>query len=193
MDILSYLDISVEEGVYRPDDDSSMLIGMIELNRGERVLEIGCGSGIISIHCAIAGGLVTACDINRNAVRLTEYNAEENGVKLQNLLVGNMFESLDGLWDVIIFNPPYLPVLDKRIQDFRWDGGEKGDETVIKFLEEGWKYMHSESRIYFCCSDMSPMSAIRRVMERYYTVNDMKEKKYDFETLYGFELKRITH
>lgn len=189
MEILSTLDISVEEGVYRPADDSYLLISIIEPNKGESVLEIGSGTGVISIHCALAGGVVTSCDINDDAAVLTRLNAENNGVELQNVLVSDMFEALEGLWDVIIFNPPYLPDLEYGRSDVRWDGGTRGDETVLRFLEEGWKYMHDDSRLYFCCSDMSPLSAIQQVICQYYKETRKKERGYDFETLYGFELR----
>lgn len=184
------MDIRVEDDIYRPDDDSYMLIDMIRLKRGDSVLEIGCGSGIISIHCALAGGEVTACDIHRKAVELTRYNAERNGTCLRGVLVGDMFRPFDGIWDVIVFNPPYLPELENRQRDPRWDGGKKGDETIVEFLMQGWRYMHPGSRLYFCCSDLSPMWAILETVDRYYSVTGKKKKRFDFETLFAYELGR---
>ncbi len=190
MEINSDLDISVKEGVYRPDDDSYLLVSLIEVNKGDSVLEIGCGSGVISIHCALAGGKVTVVDINDEAAKLTKINAKTNGAELQNVLVGDMFEPVKGNWDVMIFNPPYLPKIEGSDTDVRWDGGERGDETILRFLEEARRYMHEDSRLYLCGSDMSPMDEIQGFIEQHYTVHATKEKRYDFETLYAFELRK---
>lgn len=188
MKIKTDLDILEEDSVYTPDDDSYLLISLMEIEAGERVLEIGCGSGIISIHCALAGGVVTAVDINEKAVKQTKYNAEKNGVVIHNILVGDMFQPVKGIWDVIVFNPPYLPKIDGQKTDVRWDGGSKGDETTVRFLEEAWKHMHTDSRLYFCCSDMAPMDEIERIINQYYVGHKEETKNYDFENLYAFGL-----
>ncbi len=188
MEVISDLKISTEEDVYRPDDDSYLLLSLMKVNKGDRILEIGCGSGIISIHSAMVGGEVTSMDINESAVRQTRYNAEQNGVVLKNILVGDMFNPVKGEWDVIVFNPPYLPNIEEQKPDVRWDGGIKGDETILRFLEDGRRFMHKGSRLYFCCSDMSPLEKIHRILARYYAVNDKKEKRYQFESLYAYEL-----
>ncbi len=187
MDILLDLDILDKEGVYRPDDDSYLLIELIRVEKGDRVLEIGPGSGIISIHCAIAGGHVTCVDINEDAIAITKHNAERNDVSLENILVGDMFQPVKGVWDVIVFNPPYLP-METAQRDHRWDGGMRGDETILRFLKEVCEHLDPEGRLYFCCSDLSPMEEIEGLIYHNFEVKKKKEKKYDFETLYGFEL-----
>lgn len=70
-------DIVIEEDpdVYPPSEDSIFLIRSLDIRPGESVLEIGCGSGIVSLHCAKAGATVTAGDINPVAVELTKRNA----------------------------------------------------------------------------------------------------------------------
>ncbi|MBR4180832.1 MAG: methyltransferase, partial [Candidatus Methanomethylophilaceae archaeon] len=50
-------DIRIQEDpdVYPPSDDSILLIESLDVKQGEKVLEVGCGSGIVSIHCALNG------------------------------------------------------------------------------------------------------------------------------------------
>lgn len=190
MEIDTDIDIKVNDGVYKPDDDSFLLISLIKVLPGERVLEIGCGSGIISIHCAKAGASVTSLDIDPKALELTKQNAASNGVILECSYLSDMFESIQGRWDVIIFNPPYLPAISvDDDMDPRWDGGVRGDETIIRFLEDAKKYLEKDGRLYFCCSDMSPMEEILCLIESHYRVICRRSKTFDFESLYVYELK----
>ena len=55
------IDIAEDPEVYPPSDDSILLIESLDVVPGEKVLEVGCGSGVVSIHCAKNG-----CAISRS-------------------------------------------------------------------------------------------------------------------------------
>ena len=76
-------DIEIEffEGVYEPAEDSWLMCNNIPDKKGS-VLEIGCGSGIVSVYLAKKGNQVTSVDINPKAVEATKFNAEQNQVKI---------------------------------------------------------------------------------------------------------------
>ncbi|MBN1786295.1 MAG: methyltransferase [Candidatus Methanofastidiosa archaeon] len=132
-------DIVYEEwdNVYPPLEDTLLLAKNIDVRPGDKVLEIGCGTGYVSIAAAMMGGIVEGVDINAAAVSLSSLNAKKNGVKNARFHIGDMFENVDGPFDVIIFNPPYLPSerMDTDIYDKCWDGGEDGREVTDRFLD----------------------------------------------------------
>ena len=67
---------------------------------GKRVLDFGCGSGVVAIAAALAGAReVIACDIDPRALEATEKNAQLNGVEL--ILASDYFE-VEGKIDLII-------------------------------------------------------------------------------------------
>ena len=76
------------DGVYEPAEDSWLMAKHIPQFQGS-VLEIGCGSGIISMHLAQRGN-VTAIDINPKAVEATKFNSKENDLEIE-VLEGDLF------------------------------------------------------------------------------------------------------
>ncbi len=148
------LPISEHPDVYPPSEDTYLMIRAISVSSGERVLEIGPGSGIVSIHCALEGCAVTAIDVNPEAVRLTEKNAERCGVSERiNAIHGDLFSPLGPeKFDVIIFNPPYLVSDAVRKEtdkiELAWEGGVEGRDTTQRFLTEAKRYLEPGGRIY---------------------------------------------
>ncbi len=160
------------EGVYDPDDDSYLLMNIDEI-KGD-ILEIGSGTGIISIHYAEKGGNVTATDISEDAVKCTYLNAKYNSVKI-NVIRNNLFDGIKGIFDFCIFNPPYLP--DGFPDDRSWSGGVKGNEIIDKFINEGKEHC---SVMYYIESSFAPIQKERYNSLKFYTV---KTIIYEFEQI----------
>ena len=93
-------------GVYEPEDDSYLLLGIEEIKG--RILEIGCGTGIIGLSYAKSGSVVTLVDISDKATRCARNNAIQSGLSV-NVVRTNMFDGIRGKFDWCVFNPPYLP------------------------------------------------------------------------------------
>lgn len=92
--------------------------------RGLKVLELGAGSGLISIYCAKQGAIVTASDISRNATEHLHENAAINCVQI-GVVLSDLFEHLNPSdFDLIIINPPYYPNDVQSEKDFAWFCGK---------------------------------------------------------------------
>jgi release factor glutamine methyltransferase len=92
--------------------------------QGLKVLELGAGSGLISIYCAKRGALVTASDIGKTSTEHLHENAMINGVQL-NIVLSDLFAYLNPSdYDWIIINPPYYPKDPQSEQDFAWFCGK---------------------------------------------------------------------
>jgi release factor glutamine methyltransferase len=106
------LAITVPAGVFHPGlfFSSGVLAAEIERCelRGRSVLDVGCGSGVLSLVAARAGAVVSAIDINAEAVRTTAANAAANGLAVE-VLQSDLFEALgDRRFDLVVVNPPYF-------------------------------------------------------------------------------------
>ncbi len=100
-----------------------------------RVADIGCGSGAVGILVARAypEAAVFLADINVAALRLAAVNAAAAGVENAACVRSDLFGALEGAFDLIVANPPYL--LDPAARIYRHGGGELGEGLSLRILE----------------------------------------------------------
>jgi len=156
------------EGVYPVSEDTILLASSITVSPGDRVLEIGCGTGYVSISLALQGALVTGVDINPLAVSLARDNAERNGVShAATFFESDLFSSMTGTYDVIAFNPPYLPSEDIASSEFDacWDGGPTGREVSSGFISQMPAYLAPNGRAYLLQSSLCNPEESRAELE----------------------------
>lgn len=178
--------IECDQQVYRPEEDSYLLLSAVILNPGRSVLEVGCGTGLISLHCAKAGGKVTATDISPEAVRCTRSNAKRNGLTLE-AIQSDLFEKIEGAFDIIIFNPPYLP--RDHVDDRQWTGGDSGLESALEFIGQAKNYLTRNGKILILCSSLSDHGEFGKyAAEMGFEVKTIEEKQLFFEVLSVHEL-----
>lgn len=113
------LDLIVPATVYPPRKDTNLLcqaLRSIGPGKGKKILDIGCGSGAVSLYAASLGYKVRACDINPFAVAATRHNAKRCRYNVQ-VHEGGPGPSIDGehsQWagdaahDVVVWNLPYI-------------------------------------------------------------------------------------
>lgn len=147
------LTLNVPDGVYYPREDSLLLsraVGDTEL-KDKSVLEIGCGSGFLSVIMAKRKANVTAVDISNDAVKAAEENAKANAVSLT-CSQSDLFSAVTGKFDLIVFNPPYLP---DESGDKTYSGGKTGRETIEKFIKGAKAHLAAGGRILLLISSLT--------------------------------------
>lgn len=184
------IDIDTADEVYNPSDDSYMLLRIVEVDQGETFLEVGAGTGLIAIHAAKMGATVTATDLNPHAVELTRRNAVRNQVQIQ-VLQSDLFEKVNGYFDVIAFNPPYLPSDSSSTSwiERSWSGGEKGSEIPVSFLDQAWRHLAPGGRIYMVLSSLTGLTSVLKAAKERYESEMLEEQRMFFESLFAYRLK----
>ena len=155
MHCVDKITITKFEGVYEPAEDSWLMVNHLPEIKGA-VLEIGCGTGIISVHLASKGAQVTAVDLNPKAVEATKFNSMNNRVKVE-VLEGDMFNPVKGRrFGTIVCNPPYLPPSDERYEDsdlaLAVEGGPTGTEFISHLLSDAPDHLEENGSIYLITS-----------------------------------------
>ncbi|MCJ7697032.1 MAG: methyltransferase, partial [Thermoplasmata archaeon] len=150
--------------VYDPAEESLLLLETLHVDSNDTVLELGTGCGLIALDCAHKGSHTVCTDINPFAVQLTLRNIERNQLLLKGykeIRQGNLFSVLHEkeLFDVIIFNPPYLPTKkQEKIGgwfDIATDGGRDGLSVTKRFIQGLKKHLLNNGRAYFIFSSLS--------------------------------------
>ena len=92
------------------DKGTLAMLSHVDFAAGDKVLDLGCGCGIVGITAAkiIGGGKVFMCDISGNAVELSAKNAALNGVSDVTIVQSDGMKSLtESGFTLILSNPPY--------------------------------------------------------------------------------------
>ena len=103
--------LKVVKTLESPSDLDSGLRRNDSTQRPVRILDIGTGSGAIALALAleIPSAKVVTTDISQAALNLAQKNAEALGLQDKiDFKLGNLFEPVDGLFDIIVSNPPYI-------------------------------------------------------------------------------------
>ncbi|MHA2072276.1 MAG: HemK2/MTQ2 family protein methyltransferase [Candidatus Thorarchaeota archaeon] len=184
----SDLKFEVDDGVYPPAEDTYLLLDAIELESADSFLEVGCGTGLISMAAAEVAKSVVATDVSLNAVRNTIGNMKLNSVDersdvIQSDLLGALAH--DARFSVIAFNPPYLPEDDSVTEmDHAFVGGSSGVELTERFILQAISHLERDGRIYIVVSSLADIERISDFMESQgLKVNSIAEAALFFESI----------
>lgn len=107
------LEIETTEGLFSPrgaDAGTLSMVSAVELKSGQKLLDLGCGAGLVGIAAAKVLGEenVWMTDVDPAAVRCAAENAKRNGVENVHLCCGDALDAVDASgFDWILSNPPY--------------------------------------------------------------------------------------
>jgi release factor glutamine methyltransferase len=181
--------------VYMPGEDSFMMKGVLEDYlrtqdpRPKTVLDLGTGSGILAIAAAKQGCSVTAADINPEAILLAKENAGKENVKIK-FILSDLFENIKAKYDLIVFNPPYVPTEDsepKTMESIAWDGGPDGLSRVRGFLSSVSSHLNPGGKILLLVSSSTEDPPAFQGFNQ----KILAKKSYFFERLFVLELSPL--
>lgn len=168
--------------VYDPGDDSFLLVeaALEEARPGEKVLEVGTGSGIVSLFVKDIAD-VLATDISPYACR----NARLNGVPV---VRADLYNGICGRFDLVIFNPPYLPTPpEERLRSWlnrAFDGGPTGRHEIARFLKNIDTILVPGGRILTVISSLTGLEETKKMYQEYgFNTELVSCEKVPFEKL----------
>ncbi len=174
--------------IYEPAEDSFLLESVIpRYAKNKSVIDIGTGSGILARKALESGAKsVIAVDINPDAInKLKKY-------KNIKFIHSNLFAKVKGRFDLIICNPPYLPLDSREDKESQkaTTGGKRGDEFIIKFLNQARNHLSKNGVILLLLSSLTPVSKINKLLNKLNLKKSLiASKKVFFEELYVWEIK----
>lgn len=132
-------------------NDTEPFAKNLPIKRGEEVLEIGPGTGIISIFAAFKGAKkVLAIDVNPDAVKNTRKNIKKHKLqKKVSIRQGNLYDALkkNEKFDVIFWNTPFGLVKEKNITNLEKSIYDSGYKSTERFIKESKYHLKKNGRL----------------------------------------------
>lgn len=151
----------MHSSIYIPAEDSFLMSNslkkylpkLIKKNHKLKCLEMGVGSGInlgTLNKLGIKESNILGVDINKKAVE----HCRNLGF---NCIYSDLFENVEGKYNLIVFNSPYLPWDKKEPKDSQLatTGGEQGSEIINNFLKQAGKYLNKNGKIFLLTSSLT--------------------------------------
>ncbi|MGC8628900.1 MAG: HemK2/MTQ2 family protein methyltransferase [Candidatus Micrarchaeia archaeon] len=197
------LKLNTSEQVYEPAEDTFLGIEALEKaitlskSKNLKMLDMGCGTGIIGLYASSKPEIsdVVLADINPVAVALAKENIQANSVEKAHAVESDLFSNIDGIFDILAFNAPYLREEQERNKDpyesLMVSGGEEGVEVSIKFIDEAEKHVHKGSLVIITASSLSNLDKLDEAIRKHgYVVSEKLARHYFFEDIIAMILRK---
>lgn len=168
----------VDKNVLIPRPETEILVQEVSkyLNSNSSILEIGTGSGCIAISLAQAlrNDNIVSCDISQGALDVAKLNADKICPERKiNFINSNLFENIDGKFDAIVSNPPYIDETLKvdmlpEVLNFEPHNAlfaeNEGMLIYEKIIEHAPRYLNNGGLIAFECG-INQAQKIKELLE----------------------------
>lgn len=161
------IEFTSDLGVFSKDklDYGSRLLIETYIEKGRSdidLLDVGCGYGFIGISLAkIKNAKSTMVDVNKRAVHLAKMNIKNNKIEHATAFESNIYESVEGLYDVVITNPPI----------------RTGRETVLTFLRDSKKFLKPGGELWFVMRKDQGALTVAKKLEDLYKIEIIAKSK----------------
>lgn len=173
--------------MYEPAEDSYLIEKHIKNYSSDSCLEIGTGTGILALEASKYCKKVLAVDIDKEAIDYCKKNIKKKNIKFK---LSDLFSNVEGKFDLILFNPPYLPN-DSLIKDKALDGGKKGYEIIEKFLNNVNSHLNQDGKILLIFSSLTNKKKIDSLIKKNaLKFKELEKQKFFFEEIYLYMVQR---
>jgi len=186
--------LEVPDTVYLPSDDSYLFLDVIlEDNKSKMInsaLEIGAGSGYVSLGIYNLVNKIILTDINPIVINYLNKLKEKYNLNKIEVISSDLLKNIPKsiVFDVIIFNPPYVPSekvpLSTELDKLSTDGGQFGRKIIIRFLADLRKHLAKDGCCYLLISSFNnPHYLYKQILKNNLTYKILKERNIFFEKL----------
>lgn len=183
------LKFDITEDVFEPSDDSFLFAENLDVHTADDVLDLGTGCGLLGILAAQKAKSVLAVDINPCAINCAKHNTSLNNIQdnmsfLRSDLLSALHTADDVLFDLIMFNAPYLPSELHESETWierAWAGGVTGRDVIDRFIPQATIYLKPFGRVLLLQSSLTGLElTIQKFRECGLSVVVKAEKKLPF-------------
>ena len=189
------LSLEIPPQVFHPGFFFSTKLLLRSINKlnlkGQTLLELGAGSGLIAMHAQKQGAVSTASDINPVAIEYLKKNRQRNGSSVR-IVQSDLFDDIPlEAFDIIAINPPYYKKDPHTPADYAWYCGQKGEYFERLFTGLG-NYMHDASEVLMILCDGCDLDMIKSMAAgKGFTLTCVQESRNLVEKNFIFKIEKI--
>ena len=175
--------------IYPPKEDSLLLQKWVQKLARGTVLDMGTGSGIQADTASKLKHVksVLAVDVNPEAIK---HCRRELKSKKISYLQSDLFAKVKGQFDTIIFNPPYLPQ-ERPDRELALEGGKKGYETLVRFLEAANIFLNTDGRLLILFSSLTNKQKVEQTLTQHlFEFKELGRTHIFFEDLFAYSVTK---
>lgn len=188
------LTLRIEPGVFHPAFFFStrylveILDGLKDKLPGKSLLELGAGSGLLSLLAARYGAQVTASDLNKTAVATLIENAAANRLQVK-CIHSDLFQEIPPQrFDFVLINPPYFKKNPATDADLAWYCGENSEYFRSLFATLA-PYLEKDSECLMILADNCDLQGIQRIAaSQGFAMHEIHRKKIKWEMNFIFKI-----
>jgi len=167
--------------MYDPEEDSYLIEKHIKNYPSNSCLDVGTGSGILAKEASRYCKKVLAVDLDKEAIKHCKSTIKKKNITFK---VSNLFSNIKEKFDLILFNPPYLPN-DPLVKDKALDGGKKGYEIIEKFLKQAKSHLKENGKILLIFSSLTNKEKVNELIKKNnFKFKLLEKEKHFFEEIY---------
>ena len=197
--------LDIPSRVYIPSEDTDLLLNVLEeeiIKRNKtfkKAIEIGTGNAFLSLEIYDNVNQLYSTDINPIVIDYLLNVKDKYNLEKMKVVYSNLFDSIDDneKFDLIVFNPPYVPTEDLEKEDdsingydLAVNGGKDGREIIDSFLEKLPNHLEREGVCYLLVSSLNnPVEIIENLKLKKLNVEIIGSQKLFFEELFVLRIK----
>lgn len=187
------IDLVIPPGIFHPKyfTSSKLLLQFVEAKNlvNKSVLELGCGSGIVSFVASKKGADVTATDISKNVITNMLANQNKNGIVFT-AFCSDLFDEIPNTnFDYILINPPFYPKNPSEEKEHAWYCGAEFNYFIKLFNQ--LSISNVEKGVFMTLSNDCDLIQIMKIADqKNYRFAKIKTAKNVSEINYLFEIIR---
>jgi release factor glutamine methyltransferase len=175
--------VVVQPEVYPPNPLGLAEVVLQEVRDGDRVLDIGTGSGINALAAGTRANEVLAVDINPTAVACARDNAQRNGLSERiDVRESDLFTNVSGRFDLILFDPPFRWFRPRDMRERSM--ADENYETLTAFFEQLPAYLAPSGRVLLSFGTTGDIDYLRRLMnDSHMRVEELRKVEFEKDDL----------